>query len=114
MLCCIAGGEDHLTQCLSDPGPPGWRGPDLWRNHGPAVGENGTYSTLLYGPEAVKIVKEHPVSNRFSRVFCPLCLFAWQDSWLHGQAHQLQTMIIAYPLQTMILVSPVTVVLLHL
>lgn len=60
---CITGGEDHLTQCLGDPGPPSWHGPDLWRNHGPAVGENGTYSTLLYGPEAVKIVKQHQVSN---------------------------------------------------
>ena len=52
-----------MTQCLSDPGPPNWRGPDLWRNHGPAVGENGTFSTLLYGPEAVKVVMAHPVSS---------------------------------------------------
>lgn len=59
----VLGGEDHLTQCLSDPGPPSWRGPDLWRDHGPAVGENGTFSTLLYGPEAVKIVTEHSVSS---------------------------------------------------
>jgi arylsulfatase B len=44
----LKGGENHMTQCLSDPGPPAWSGPDLWRNHAPAVGENGTFSTLLY------------------------------------------------------------------
>eukprot|EP00729_Bicosta_minor_P017835 gene17835-30798_t len=31
----LKGGEDHQTQCLSD--ADGWKGPDLWRNHGPAV-----------------------------------------------------------------------------
>jgi hypothetical protein len=55
----LKGGEDHLTQCLSDRGFPSGRGPDLWRDHGPAIGENGTFSTLLYGREAVKIVEEH-------------------------------------------------------
>jgi leishmanolysin-like peptidase len=57
----LKGGEDHLTQCLGDPGFPSGKGPDLWRDHGPAIGENGTYSTLLYGREAVKIVEEHPL-----------------------------------------------------
>ena len=55
----LKGGEDHLTQCLGDRGFPSGHGPDLWRDHGPAIGENGTFSTLLYGHEAVKIVREH-------------------------------------------------------
>ena len=52
----LKGGEDHQTQCLGD---TDFHGPDLWRDHGPAHGENGTFSTLLYGHEAVRIVKEH-------------------------------------------------------
>jgi arylsulfatase A-like enzyme len=52
----LKGGEDHMTQCLGD---TDFHGPDLWRDHGPAHGENGTFSTLLYGREAVRIVQEH-------------------------------------------------------
>ena len=55
------GGEDHMTQCLSD--ADGFYGPDLWRDHGPAVGENGTFSTFLYGHEAVKVVERHDTSK---------------------------------------------------
>ena len=42
----LKGGEDHLTQCLGDRGFPSGRGPDLWRDHGPALGENGGRACL--------------------------------------------------------------------
>lgn len=35
---------------------------DLWRDHGPAYGENGTYSAYLYTGEAVRIINAHDTS----------------------------------------------------
>lgn len=32
---------------------------DLWRDHGPAYGENGTFSGYLYSGEAVRVIKTH-------------------------------------------------------
>ena len=83
----LKGGEDHLTQTISDcgsdvVGAPGhsWVGRDLWRNHGPAWGENGTFSTLLYGPEAVKIVMAHKTSSPLFMCTCPAPQHSWHAS----------------------------------
>ena len=44
---------------------------DLWRDHAPAHGENGTYSCDLYGRDVVSVVEEHdPASPLF--VYLPL------------------------------------------
>ena len=52
----LKGGEDHITQQSSD----GNRTfVDLWRDHGPAFGENGTFSTYMYTREAVRVINEH-------------------------------------------------------
>eukprot|EP01062_Namystynia_karyoxenos_P038920 TRINITY_DN2828_c0_g1_i1.p1 TRINITY_DN2828_c0_g1~~TRINITY_DN2828_c0_g1_i1.p1 ORF type:complete len:558 (+),score=141.16 TRINITY_DN2828_c0_g1_i1:102-1676(+) len=53
----LEGGEDHNTQRTADSGQ---HYVDLWRGHGPAYGENGTFSAELYGAEAVRTVMEHP------------------------------------------------------
>ena len=57
----LKGGEDHLTQRSRD---DGLSFVDLWRDHGPAHGENGTFSTYLYAREAVGIIKEHGAINK--------------------------------------------------
>lgn len=56
----LKGGEDHQTQ-MSSEAP--LRMPDLWHGQGPAVGMNGTYSTFLYGREAVRVVETHDTSK---------------------------------------------------
>lgn len=43
----LKGGENHQTQCLGDRGFPSGNGPDLWRDHGPAVGEVATGRAAL-------------------------------------------------------------------
>lgn len=52
----LKGGEDHNNQVLSD---EGFKGPDLWGSTTPAFGQNGTFSTLIYGPKAVDMVMQH-------------------------------------------------------
>eukprot|EP01079_Euglenida_sp_SAG-EU17-18_P007264 gene7264-1297_t len=51
----LTGGEDHYTQkgyeCLGSV--------DLWEDHGPAYGRNGTYSCNLYTEEAVNVIRGH-------------------------------------------------------
>ena len=51
----LKGGQDHLTQREGNI-------VDLWEDHGPAYGRNGTFSTWLYGDEAVRIVQDHNTS----------------------------------------------------
>ena len=60
----LKGGEDHLTQ-RSDDG--GLSFVDLWRDRGPAYGENGTFSTFLYAREAVRVIEAHAALNRRER-----------------------------------------------
>jgi arylsulfatase A-like enzyme len=48
----LGGGEDHYQNNGKKP-------VDLWRDHGPAYGENGTYSCEVYGAEALRVVTEH-------------------------------------------------------
>jgi len=52
----LKGGEDHLNQTSYD---EKLLFVDLWRDHGPAYGENGTFSTLLYAKEAQQIIQDH-------------------------------------------------------
>lgn len=55
----LKGGEDHFKQDHCAGGPlPGLV--DLWENHGPAFGQNGTFSTWLYARKAVSIIRAHP------------------------------------------------------
>ena len=58
----LGGGEDHMTQRAQGVA-------DLWRDHAPAYGENGTkYSCDLYGDEVVDVVTKHkePATNPLS------------------------------------------------
>ena len=36
---------------------------DLWRDHGPAFGENGTFSGYLYSAEAERVIKAHAATH---------------------------------------------------
>jgi arylsulfatase A-like enzyme len=56
----LKGGEDHLTQRSTDEGV-GFV--DLWRDDGPAFGENGTFSTYIYAREAIRVIDEHAQLN---------------------------------------------------
>jgi arylsulfatase A-like enzyme len=56
----LGGGEDHNTQ-VSGEDPVVGKLVDLWRDHGPAYGENGTFSGVLYAAEAVRVIKKHAV-----------------------------------------------------
>ena len=67
----LKGGEDHFTQHGGQAG-----GVDLWRNHAPAYGRNGTYSVYLYGGEAVRVIQSHAATSTG-----PLFVYvAWQAS----------------------------------
>lgn len=68
----LKGGEDHQSQRSGD---DGLSFVDLWRDHGPARGENGTFSTLLYGQEAVRLIESHAAAKREKPLFMYL---AWQ------------------------------------
>ena len=48
----LGGGEDHYQNKGKQP-------VDLWRDHAPAYGENGTYSCELYSAEALRVVTQH-------------------------------------------------------
>lgn len=68
----LKGGEDHYTQHNEEAGEGSLV--DLWRNHGPAFGENGTFSGYLYAQEAVRVIEDH-AANYSSR---PLFVYlAW-------------------------------------
>ena len=46
---------------------------DLWRDHGPAYGENGTkYSCDLYGDEALQIVEKHDFETTPIFMYLPM------------------------------------------
>ena len=69
----LGGGEDHFTQVSGeDPLVPGLI--DLWRNHGPAYGENGTFSGYLYAAEAERVIERHAAANASVPLFMYL---AW-------------------------------------
>lgn len=48
----LGGGEDHYTQRVK-------AGVDLWNDHAPAYGMNGTYSCYLYSDRAVALIEDH-------------------------------------------------------
>ena len=55
----LSGGEDHNTQRSYETG----NYVDLWENHGPAYGKNGTNSCYLYGRKAVEYIEQHDTSS---------------------------------------------------
>ena len=50
----LGGGEDHYQNNGKKP-------VDLWRDHAPAYGENGTYSCEVYGAEALRVVSSQAI-----------------------------------------------------
>jgi hypothetical protein len=60
----LAGGEDHYTQMH------GVMGVDLWRDHGPAYGENGTYGAFLYTGKSSNLCIQTLYRNYDSRGLC--------------------------------------------
>ena len=58
----LGGGEDHYTQ-VSAEDPVVGALVDLWRDRGPAVGENGTFSGLLYSREAERVIAQHAAAR---------------------------------------------------
>lgn len=70
-LMCVSG-EDHYTQGSSETGEG--KIVDLWRDHGPAFGENGTFSGYLYGREAVNVIQNHAANYSSQPLFMYL---AW-------------------------------------
>ena len=75
----LGGGEDHYTQQSGG-------AVDLWRDHQPAYGENGTFSGYLYAGEAVKVIEEHAAHYAAQPLFMYL---AWHlvHSPLEAPAH---------------------------
>eukprot|EP00729_Bicosta_minor_P015171 gene15171-15566_t len=82
----LFGAEDHVMQnwghCTTKDGRAcgdtdnGGGCVDLWRNEGPAFGENGTYNDYAFTAEATKIIAAHPADK-------PLFLYqAFQN--VHG------------------------------
>lgn len=70
----LGGGEDHFTQ-ISGEDPVVGPLVDLWRDHGPAYGENGTFSGYLYSNEAERVIKNHAATTNGST---PLFMYlAW-------------------------------------
>lgn len=85
----LMGGEDHFTSCQACPNqipapdyanhsiscpPSPFRcmvkcpqdgGVDLYRNDGPALGENGTYTAYLWAREAARVIEENDGSPMF-------------------------------------------------
>ena len=58
----LGGGEDHFTQ-VSGEDPVVGPLVDLWRDHGPAFGENGTFSGYLYSAEAERVIERHVAAH---------------------------------------------------
>lgn len=55
-LAMLSGAEDHFEQTRL-----GFV--DLWRDHAPAHGENGTYSAFLFTEEATRVIEKHDPST---------------------------------------------------
>ena len=68
----LKGGEDHLNQHSGD---AGITFVDLWRDQKPAFNENGTFSTIIYTNEAVKIIKQHSHLEKNKGTKQPLFMF---------------------------------------
>jgi hypothetical protein len=62
----LKGGEDHFHQNHCAGGPTADR-VDLWENHGPARGKNGTYSAYLYADAAVEAIHNFTAELRAFR-----------------------------------------------
>jgi arylsulfatase B len=85
----LGGGEDHFTQRAGAL-------VDLWRDHGPAHGENGTYSCDLYGGEVQKVIAAHEPSKPLF-VYLPMhdthspyeCTAKWMDPRVQQPLRQL-------------------------
>eukprot|EP00730_Choanoeca_flexa_P005232 TRINITY_DN11911_c0_g1_i2.p1 TRINITY_DN11911_c0_g1~~TRINITY_DN11911_c0_g1_i2.p1 ORF type:complete len:521 (+),score=90.40 TRINITY_DN11911_c0_g1_i2:365-1927(+) len=60
----LNGGEDHFNQSLSA-FVKSLTAIDLWRNRGPAYGENGHYSAFMYTQEAVRLIEQHDPEEPF-------------------------------------------------
>ena len=58
----LGGGEHHFTQ-ISGEDPVVGSLVDLWRDHGPAYGENGTFSGYLYSAEGERVIAAHNAST---------------------------------------------------
>ena len=58
----LGGGEDHYTQ-VSREDPVVGALVDLWRDHAPAFGENGTFSGELYAREAARVIRDHAATH---------------------------------------------------
>ena len=87
----LGGGEDHFTQTIGTGGIV-----DLWRDHGPAHNENGTYSCEMYGNDVQNVVQQHtPAVPLF--VYLPLhdthspyeCTEKWMDPRVKQPLRQL-------------------------
>ena len=82
----LSGGQDHNTQeegCAATKNGAYIPGAiescvDLWRDNGPAYGENGTYSAFLYTHEALRNIASHNVNTpmfmylAYQNMHCPL------------------------------------------
>ena len=82
----LSGGQDHNTQeemCAATKNGAYTPGAiescvDLWRDNGPAYGENGTYSAFLYTHEALRNIASHNVNTpmfmylAYQNMHCPL------------------------------------------
>eukprot|EP01065_Artemidia_motanka_P022262 TRINITY_DN2647_c0_g3_i1.p1 TRINITY_DN2647_c0_g3~~TRINITY_DN2647_c0_g3_i1.p1 ORF type:complete len:557 (+),score=189.37 TRINITY_DN2647_c0_g3_i1:53-1723(+) len=58
---------DHARECPAAQSPcklgcPSPGGADLWRDDKPAYGDNGTYTSYLWGAEAVRVIGQHDAS----------------------------------------------------
>eukprot|EP00041_Stephanoeca_diplocostata_P032567 m.1047454 g.1047454 ORF g.1047454 m.1047454 type:complete len:536 (-) comp24171_c1_seq4:309-1916(-) len=86
----LGGGEDHLTQKTG-----AWV--DLWRDHAPAYGENGTYSCDLYGNEATAVLAAHDPTVNPLFMYLPMhdthspyeCTDKWMDPRVKQPLRQL-------------------------
>ena len=73
----LGGGEDHFTQ-VSGEDPVVGDLVDLWRDHGPAFGENGTFSGYLYSREAERVIHAHAAAHGADGSSTPLFMYlAW-------------------------------------
>ena len=85
----LGGGEDHYTQ-VSGEDPVVGDLVDLWRDHAPAFGENGTFSGELYAREAARVIRDHAAAHLApggdSDPDKPSC-----DCWYKGSAEGQQT-----------------------
>lgn len=61
--------------------PPGCAGVDLWRDHSPAYGMNGTYGGYTFVDEATRVIETHAAKNSAKKTQQPLFMFiAFQNN----------------------------------